>query len=602
MTKIKLAVAGVGNCFCSLMQGLNKYKNCEQGYIPGLMHPIVGDYKISDIEVVAAFDVDKRKVGKNVSEAIFEKPNNTKIFCSDIKKTNITVSMGPILDGIADHMAEFPEENRFVASSENPCDVVKTLKESKAEVFVCYLPVGSQKAVEFYANACLEAGVAFINAMPIFICSNKEWADKFEAKGLPCLGDDVKSQLGATILHRAIAHTCHIRGVKYVHGSQQNFGGNTDFMNMLDRKRLTSKKESKTESVISQLEESFDTDTYFRHHIGPADYIPFRLDNKQALIEIAGSIFGDIPVNIFTKIDVEDSPNSAGVIIDAIRLIKIALDRGIAGPLYGPSAFLMKHPPIQMTDDEAFEKVEQFIKGYPKWISVFPTRTRDLTESGEFYSEVFSQIVERLTIVAEKNKIPFWNNSVNTSYCEDSEYLERIKEVVESKENRKENTLFISFCHLTRMQEMEGILKDFLGEIIAVNSPPPPSINLKVKCYLGPDDVEIGRILAKQVSSDGKVFVVRHKEDYYPFVLREQGIKSIIPDAICIPLEEALKQEISSNDTIISFGNRVTEAFINCTKAKIIAVDSNKKVQKALNVETIDQGVENYIHGSIEAY
>jgi len=358
--KIKVAIAGLGNCASSLIQGLEYYKNVDNNdeLVPGLMHNVIGDYKISDIEIVAAFDIDKRKIGKDVAEAIFEKPNNTIVFCANIPKTGVEVKMGPVLDGVAEHMSEYPEDQRFVVADEKPCDVVEELKKSGAQMLVNYMPVGSQKATEFYAEACLEAGIGFINAMPVFICSEKEWGEKFEEKGLPCLGDDIKAQVGATITHRTLAHLFSQRGVVLDKSYQLNFGGNTDFLNMLERKRLNSKKISKTEAVESELAQRLD---YNNLHVGPSDFIPFLKDNKICFLRMEGRKFGNVPVSIELKLSVEDSPNSAGVIIDAVRMMKLALDRGTAGVLLSASAYFMKHPMEQITDDKAREMVEEFI-------------------------------------------------------------------------------------------------------------------------------------------------------------------------------------------------------------------------------------------------
>jgi len=360
--QIKIAIAGIGNCASSLVQGIYYYKNVKDNdeLVPGLMHNIIGNYKISDIQIVAVFDVDKRKVGKDVSEAIFAPPNCTKVFCRDIPKMGVKVKMGPVLDGVADHMKNYPEEKTFMVAQEKPVDVAKELKESGAEILINYLPVGSQKAVEYYATSALKSNCAFINCMPVFIVSDNKWAEKFEKKGLPCIGDDVKSQVGATIVHRTLAHLFSQRGVTIDRSYQLNFGGNTDFLNMLSRDRLKSKKISKTESVESQLAKRL---SYDNLHIGPSDWVPFLKDNKICFIRIEGREFGNIPVELELKLSVEDSPNSAGCIIDAIRLAKIGLDRKISGPLISPSAYFMKHPPEQFTDEKAREMVEEFIKG-----------------------------------------------------------------------------------------------------------------------------------------------------------------------------------------------------------------------------------------------
>jgi myo-inositol-1-phosphate synthase len=361
MKEIRIAIAGVGNCASSLVQGLFYYQNFEGDNIPGLMHPVLGGYKISDIKIVAAFDIDKRKVGKDLSEAIFAPPNCTKVFCKGIPKIGVKVKKGPVLDGVAEHMKNYPEDKTFVVSDEKEVDVVNELKNSKAEILINYLPVGSQKAVEYYAECALKAGCAFINCMPVFIASNKEWSKRFEEENLPVIGDDIKSQIGASTLHRTIARLIELRGCVIDRSYQLNFGGNTDFLNMLERNRLSSKKISKTEAVNSVLKNKL---SYENLHIGPADWVPWLKDNKISYIRIEGRKFGDVPFEIDIKLSVEDSPNSAGCVIDAIRLAKIALDRKIAGPLIAASAFLMKHPPIQIPDEEEAKKmVEDFING-----------------------------------------------------------------------------------------------------------------------------------------------------------------------------------------------------------------------------------------------
>jgi len=359
---IKIAIAGVGNCASSLIQGLFYYKevNTNDALTPGLMHNVLGGYKISDIKPVAAFDIDKRKVGKDLSQAIFAKPNCTKIFCNDIPTLGVEVKMGPVLDGVADHMRDYPADRTFAVAEETPVDVADELRKSGAEILLNYLPVGSEEAVKHYTRACLDAGVALINCMPVFIASDQDWAKKFEKKGLPVIGDDVKSQVGATVIHRTLAKLFSDRGVKIDRTYQLNTGGNTDFLNMLEKSRLISKKISKTESVQSQLPVPMDGNDI---HIGPSDYVPWLLDNKLAFIRIEGRKFGDAPVNLEMRLSVEDSPNSAGCAIDAVRCCKLALDRKIGGPLISISAYTMKRPPQQFPDDVARQMVEEFIKG-----------------------------------------------------------------------------------------------------------------------------------------------------------------------------------------------------------------------------------------------
>lgn len=358
MKKIRIAIAGVGNCASSLIQGIEYYKDKKE--VIGLMHPEINGYKSSDIEVVAAFDIDQRKVGQDLSKAIFAKPNNTAVFYPNVPHYGVTVKMGNVLDGLAEHMKEYSEEEAFRVAEDDPCEVVEELRKSDAEILVNYLPVGSEEGARFYAQAALDAGVAFVNCIPVFIASDKEWAKKFEKKNLPIVGDDVKAQLGATIVHRTLTKLFVDRGVKLDRTYQLNTGGNTDFLNMLSRERLSSKKTSKTEAVQSQLDEPLSPENI---HIGPSDYVPWQKDNKICFIRMEGREFGDIPLNLELRLSVEDSPNSAGSAIDAIRCCKIALDRDISGALTSISAYTMKHPPIQYSDTEAKKMVEDFISG-----------------------------------------------------------------------------------------------------------------------------------------------------------------------------------------------------------------------------------------------
>ena len=358
MKKIRIAIAGVGNCASSLIQGIEYYKDKKE--VIGLMHPEINSYKSSDIEVVAAFDIDQRKVGQDLSKAIFAKPNNTAVFYPNVPHYGVTVKMGNVLDGLAEHMKEYSEEEAFRVAEDDPCEVVEELRKSDTEILVNYLPVGSEEGTRFYAQAALDVGVAFVNCIPVFIASDKAWAKKFEEKHLPIVGDDVKAQLGATIVHRTLTKLFVDRGVKLDRTYQLNTGGNTDFLNMLARERLSSKKTSKTEAVQSQLDEPLSPKNI---HIGPSDYVPWQKDNKICFIRMEGREFGDIPLNLELRLSVEDSPNSAGSAIDAIRCCKIALDRGIGGTLTSISAYTMKHPPIQYSDTEAKKMVEDFISG-----------------------------------------------------------------------------------------------------------------------------------------------------------------------------------------------------------------------------------------------
>ena len=363
MGRIKLAVVGVGNCASSLVQGIEHYRARHASGDVGLLHREIGGYGPDDIEVVTAFDIDVRKVGKDISEAIFERPNCTAVFCRDVPKTGVRVRMGRVLDGVAEHMKDYPEDRTFVVSDEpqpGRAEVVEALRSSGAEVLVNYLPVGSEEATRFYAECTLEAGVALVNCMPVFIASDPVFAARFAARGLPMVGDDIKAQLGATITHRTLTDLFRKRGVKLARTYQLNTGGNTDFLNMLNRSRLASKKTSKTEAVQSVAQERLaDQDI----HVGPSDYVAWQNDNKVCFLRMEGELFGGVPMNLELRLSVEDSPNSAGVAVDAIRCAKLALDRGVGGPLLSPSAYLMKHPTEQLTDDEAFRRTEEFIAG-----------------------------------------------------------------------------------------------------------------------------------------------------------------------------------------------------------------------------------------------
>lgn len=360
MEKIKIAVIGVGNCTSSLIQGIHYYKDKNPEDAIGLMHWDIGAYKPYDIEVVAAVDVDKRKVGRDVGEAIFSEPNCTKVFYKDVPGIGVSVVMGKVLDGVAQHMKESPDDQTFVISEEKEEDIVAVLRKSGAEIALNYLPVGSEEAARFYANCCLEANVGFINCIPVFIASDKEFAERFKQKNLPIIGDDIKAQIGATITHRTLAKLFTDRGVKLDRTYQLNTGGNTDFLNMLARERLKSKKTSKTEAVQSVLNKPLEPENI---HIGPSDYVPWQKDNKICFLRMEGRVFGDVSMNLELRLSVEDSPNSAGCVIDAIRCCKLALDRGIGGVLTSISAYTMKYPPKQFPDEKARDMVEEFIQG-----------------------------------------------------------------------------------------------------------------------------------------------------------------------------------------------------------------------------------------------
>jgi myo-inositol-1-phosphate synthase len=360
MGSVRVAIVGVGNCAASLVQGVEYYKDADpSARVPGLMHVQLGDYHVRDIEFVAAFDVDGKKVGRDISEAIYASENNTIKIC-DVAPTGVTVQRGHTLDGLGKYYLATIEE-----SDEEPVDVVQALKDARADVLICYLPVGSEDAAKFYAQCAIDAGVGFVNCLPVFIAGTKEWADKFTAAGVPIVGDDIKSQVGATITHRVLARLFEDRGVILDRTYQLNVGGNMDFMNMLERERLESKKVSKTQAVTSNLSTGplagkvADRNV----HIGPSDYVAWLDDRKWAYVRLEGRAFGDVPLNMEYKLEVWDSPNSAGVVIDALRCCKIAKDRGVGGPILPASAYFMKSPPVQVEDTKARTELEEFIAG-----------------------------------------------------------------------------------------------------------------------------------------------------------------------------------------------------------------------------------------------
>jgi myo-inositol-1-phosphate synthase len=353
--KVRIGIVGIGNCASSLVQGLSYYREAKSNEpVPGLMNVNLGGYHIRDIEVSAAFDVNAEKVGKDVADAVWAAPNNTHRF-ADVPSTGVTVMRGRTLDGIGQYLRDDIE-----ISDEEEADVTSVLTRSRTNVLVSYLPVGSQKATEWYAERALEAGCGFVNCIPVFIASDAKWRARFERAGLPLLGDDIKSQVGATIVHRVLANLFRSRGVRLDRTYQLNFGGNADFKNMLERERLKSKKISKTQAVTSQFEVPMEPDNI---HVGPSDHVPWLTDRKMAYIRLEGTAFGGVPLSAELKLDVWDSPNSAGVVIDAVRCAKVAMDRGVAGALIGPSSYFMKSPPEQFADDEARERTYRFIAG-----------------------------------------------------------------------------------------------------------------------------------------------------------------------------------------------------------------------------------------------
>ena len=376
MNEIRIAIVGVGNCASSLVQGIHYYEQvfASGEEVIGLAHPVLGGFAPSDIRVVAAIDIDERKVGRPLHEALFALPNNTKVFYDRFRYDEVTVAMGNVLDGVSAHMADYPERQRFVPAdrpSATRRDILRLLRDTGAEILVNYVPVGSQQATEFYTECCLETGVSLVNCIPVFIVSDPVWAHRFRSAGIPCVGDDIKAQVGATITHRVLMRMVHERGGKIDATYQLNTGGNTDFLNMLNQSRLGNKRVSKTEAVQSQLDVPLPPDQV---HIGPSDFVPWQKDNKVCFLRIEAREFGGVPLNMEVRLSVEDSPNSAGESVDAIRCCKLARDRGLAGPLEPVSAYTMKHPPVQHTDSVAWQMLEDFIAGSAAG-TYEPTRT-----------------------------------------------------------------------------------------------------------------------------------------------------------------------------------------------------------------------------------
>lgn len=357
MGEIRLAVVGVGNCASALLHGIDYYRQNQQESI-GLIHRDIGGYNPWDIRVVAAFDVDRRKVGQSLDKALLALPNCVKPVCGALPESGVVVRMGPVLDGVASHMAAYSEDRAFRPSDQEPEDVAKILRESGADVLVSYLPVGSEQATRYYAQCCLDAGVSLVNCMPAFIVSDPHWAEKFRRANIPCVGDDIKSQFGATVVHRILTSLMAERGARLERTYQLNTGGNTDFLNMLERDRLASKKVSKTQAVQSVLSEPLPDDCI---HIGPSDYVPWQGDNKVCFLRMEAKGFGGAPIEIEARLSVQDSPNSGGVAVDAIRICKVARDRGEGGPLLPISAYTMKHPPVQMEESEARFQIESYL-------------------------------------------------------------------------------------------------------------------------------------------------------------------------------------------------------------------------------------------------
>lgn len=600
--KIKVAIVGIGNCCSSLYQGIHYYKEVKDDsrLVNGLMHNTIGGYAISDIEVVAAFDVDARKVGKDLSEAIFAKPNCTKIFCSNIPLSKTIVKMGPVLDGVSPHMLNYSEEETFVVANEESVDVVEELIRSGAEILICYLPVGSQMAVEFYATAALKAKCGFINCMPVFIVSHSEWEAKFKEAGLPCIGDDVKSQVGATIVHRVLVDLFVNRGIQVKETTQPNYGGNTDFLNMLSHERVKTKIISKRETIECLLPEKLPDDKFYA---GPAGYIPSQKDNKTACITVKGNQFGDVPMEVKAHLSVEDSPNSAGCIIDAIRILRIALDRGMSGAILPACSYFMKRPPRQLNDAKAREELEMFLSDNCRNIIISLSRIKDLAESGDNYSEVWTRIVTEAKAEADRKKINLDIMSPSDCYNDGNVLLALIYKACQTLRSygpgyEKNLLLPFSITEKKMKEKMIGILKDYPEiNLYAVNVPPDREFISElpnIRGYVGMNEFSLGQDLLMEMLSKiavSKVVVLRHEENQYAHDLRIQGIISVaqkkgIEVVVCKHTDhETMRRVVLSGDAgVITLGNRGTEQVfaldVNETIIPVVTVDSNKKIER----------------------
>ena len=594
--KINVALIGAGNVASSFYQGLAYYAKAK-GSVPGLMNATIGGYSVSSIRVVAAFDIDERKIGKTLDQALQERPNCTKIFVKKFPKSKTVVMMGPILDGVGDHMKDFPDDMTFVVSKEQPVDIVKELKRLKVQVVIILLPAGSQKAVEHYAQAAINAGCGLVNGMSTFIASDPVWEGKFREANLPCIGDDVKTQIGATIVHRALTRLFAYRRAILDSTYQANFGGNTDFLNMRDPLRTDSKLRSKYESINSLL--PGDGLSREKLYSGPADYMPQLNDGKIAYINWKGRQFGDIPIEIELKMSVEDSPNSACCLVDAVRLVKTAMDRGIGGNITAASQYLMKRPLVQpQSDEDALRDLERFINDASRNIVVSFARTRKFAQSGEYISEPWTDILESAEREAERLGIHLETMAPEESYNDPREFILLVGAAVKRLNAFRgyERNLYIPFNITDKKLKAEliKVLRKFFGNIYGVNVPPDDEYLRRLKNirgYIGMDERLLGESLFTELvsmASVKRIIVVRHEENQYGHDLRAEGITSLARekgiDVFMVKHEdsEKMKEIISLGDAgVITFGCRGTEKILDLdveVTVPIVTVDTNKRI------------------------
>ncbi|MDD4662153.1 MAG: hypothetical protein PHG24_02640 [Candidatus Pacebacteria bacterium] len=594
---IKVGFVGIGNCCQTTVEGIQFYK--DNPFAFGLIHPTIAGFQVSDIDIVWAADCDIRKVGKDLSEAIHAKPNCSRVLFN-VPKLNVIVQNVPVMDGVSEDMLKVKNKNRtFVLSKDAPLteeEIKKSLREAGVEILILFLPVGSVEATEFWARICCELKIHLINPIPIPIATDKAWAKKFKEAGIICAGDDAMAQEGATEAHRSVLQSCYTKGVRVVSTKQYNDGGNTDFKNMESEIRVQLKLISKLNSLVSIFPYPIKV-----LYAGPRKYISSRGDLKLAEMEVVGTGFGGNPITIKTTIETYDSPGSSAIVIDLIRIIKYAESLGYSGTLDEVCAFYMKNPPVPMNPYEAKESLERFLHMGSSWKIVMSSRIRSRAFSGDKFSEIFSEIAESIYEFGRLKNINVEMDSPVKGYCDRYEYCEVLRKATEK--SNANDILFTIFCYEDVEDEIIEILKDYKGQIVAVNSPPSDKIleALQVPIlYFGPDDEALGKKLAEEAlrhsNSESRFIVVHHKENYRPFTLRNKGLYSVIDPSLVeyIYMEDLSNFKPSENDVFISYGNRPSEKVLEEFPENIlIATDGTEKIKT--DVE-IDQYVQMYIN------
>ncbi|MDD3085004.1 MAG: hypothetical protein PHU32_03925 [Candidatus ainarchaeum sp.] len=597
---IKVGFVGVGNCCQTTVEGIYYYT--VNPFAFGLIHPIIAGLKVSDIQIVWAADCDKRKVHKDLSEAIHAKPNCSRALCN-VPKMNVIVQNVPVMDGFSNYMLKKRNKDKtFVLCKDPPLtkeEIKESLLSAKVEILVLFLPVGSVEATEFWANICCELKIHLINPIPIPIATNKEWAEKFKKAGIICTGDDAMAQEGATEAHRSVLQSCLTKGVRVSSTYQYNDGGNTDFRNMEEdeknKGRVLLKLISKLNSLVSIFPYPIEV-----LYAGPRKYVPSRGDYKLAEMEVVGTGFGENPITIKTIIETYDSPGSSAIVIDLIRIIKHAEGLGYSGTLDEVCAFYMKNPPVPMTPYQAKESLEKFLQIESTWHIVMPSRIKSCAFSGDKFSEIFSKIAESIYELGKSRNINIKMNSPIKEYCDRCEYCDSLEKTIQG--NSPNDILFTVFCYEDMEDRMIEILKNYKGRIIAVNSPPSEKIleALGVPIlYFGPDDEDLGKKLGETAllysNPKSKFFVIHHKENYRPFTLRNKGLFSVIDSSLItyLNIKDLPTINPSKNDIFISYGNRPSEEVLKAfPNILLVAVDGTERIKTDVK---IDQYVQTYI-------